>query len=882
MKAKDLMDAGELKHKVRTVKDLVRYIKTKENKEVSNYSIFLGAGASRSSGISTAFELIVEWMEELYERDNNEKFRTTGIDSENDLHARYNELRSYFERVHASWFDVSNPYSSLFEKKFDLAPQRRRFIEKEVDGKLPSIGYAYLVSLVKHNFFDSIFTTNFDDLVNEAFYQLSNKRPIVCAHDSSVHSISVTSKRPKIIKLHGDYLFEDIKSTLKETESLENNIRDKLIEFCKEYGLIVLGYSGSDRSIMDILEYLIKSDNYLKNGLYWCLREEDEVNSKLKSFFWKDGVYPVIIKGFDEFFNELHYELVGSKKIFNTYRESKQQKIIQRIIESKEVFTDERIREDIEALEYESETQTISDYISVGISEDNDVLNNKASIQDQRKLFEVDKLASEDLKEAYEKTKIYYAESEIVPVKMLWLTKLISFSKRLNLDFDNSRWSEEIIEYDRYDFDYYLPKLKNYKKMVDRLNEAEKYNDLFSNNYKYLNYKIKLRFEIFDNLKSYKNKVFSDETRAIIEKSIKIEPSLKNSAWSHKIRMLYNEFNLNLKEKDVKFRIKKEASNFIEDAKEINSESIHCLGLETYFINLFDEIESSKMLLENLIFKLSKASRSERYEIKKLINKLFSNSELDFSYEEKLDFYLSEVDPEDKNKDNPTIVVVSKARFLLLYNYDKNYIIENIESAMKSQDFLDYAEDIIKIVRYLDKDILRKIEVIIKTKEMNIEPYHFYKFLSLIKEEQGFIPEAIDYLNKQYEYKNFDENYFNRKSFLFLKIENHEELNSLYRVYTKGDYDFDCEIITINTMYSYKKSDSDKFEADLLRKLISNSKDKNVQIGAKLILGENHHQAIQELIKLVKRDRNSFLACNDWVILSDDDKLKIKNSLTVM
>ena len=240
MKAKDLMDAGELKHKVRTVKDLVRYIKTKENKEVSNYSIFLGAGASRSSGISTAFELIVEWMEELYERDNNEKFRTTGIDSENDLHARYNELRSYFERVHASWFDVSNPYSSLFEKKFDLAPQRRRFIEKEVDGKLPSIGYAYLVSLVKHNFFDSIFTTNFDDLVNEAFYQLSNKRPIVCAHDSSVHSISVTSKRPKIIKLHGDYLFEDIKSTLKETESLENNIRDKLIEFCKEYGLIVL------------------------------------------------------------------------------------------------------------------------------------------------------------------------------------------------------------------------------------------------------------------------------------------------------------------------------------------------------------------------------------------------------------------------------------------------------------------------------------------------------------------------------------------------------------------------------------------------------------------------------------------------------------------
>ena len=89
---------------------------------------------------------------------------------------------------------------------------------------------------------------------------------------------------------------------------------------------------------------------------------------------------------------------------------------------------------------------------------------------------------------------------------------------------------------------------------------------------------------------------------------------------------------------------------FISFTKEINSESIHYLGLETYFVNIFDEIEPSKRLLENLILKLSKASRSERYEIKKLINKIFSNSELDFSYEEKLDFYLSEVDPEDKKK----------------------------------------------------------------------------------------------------------------------------------------------------------------------------------------------------------------------------------------
>ena len=88
---------------------------------------------------------------------------------------------------------------------------------------------------------------------------------MVCAHDSSVNSITVTSKRPQIIKLHGDYLFEDIKATLRETESLEENMKQKFIEFCKDYGLIVIGYNGSDRSILDTFDYLLKKDDYLKN-----------------------------------------------------------------------------------------------------------------------------------------------------------------------------------------------------------------------------------------------------------------------------------------------------------------------------------------------------------------------------------------------------------------------------------------------------------------------------------------------------------------------------------------------------------------------------------------------------------------------------------------
>lgn len=226
----------------------------------------------------------------------------------NNIPEDSDEFNKFFESQ--DWYDDRNPYSSLFERRYDLQRQRRSFVENEVANKNPSIGYAYLVKLIEQNYFNAVFTTNFDDLLNEAFYRFSNVRPVVCAHDSAISSITITSKRPKIIKLHGDYLFEDIKSTLRETESLEGNMKNKFIEFSKDYGLIVVGYAGNDRSIMDILSYLLKKEEFFKNGIYWCIRKGDKnISDELKKLLWKDRVYFIQIDGFDEFMAELNKEL---------------------------------------------------------------------------------------------------------------------------------------------------------------------------------------------------------------------------------------------------------------------------------------------------------------------------------------------------------------------------------------------------------------------------------------------------------------------------------------------------------------------------------------------------------------------------------------------
>lgn len=296
------MDLNDLQHKRKSVADLIRFISntTRDDKVTPNFSVFLGSGASVTSGVRSGQALVNSWMDECIKMENKDNLTK----------------EEYFSPSHApEWFDPANPYSSLFEHRYDLQRQRRIFVEHEVAGKTPSLGYAYLVNMIENGFFNTVFTTNFDDLLNEAFYQYSNNRPIVCAHDSSISGVSVTSDRPKVIKLHGDYLFDNIKTTLRETESLETNMRLKFQEFAKDYGLIVVGYSGQDRSIMDILTFLLQQEDYFKNGIYWCIRKGDEnnVGSELKKLLWRERVFYVIIDGFDELMSELNYFLNDGK-----------------------------------------------------------------------------------------------------------------------------------------------------------------------------------------------------------------------------------------------------------------------------------------------------------------------------------------------------------------------------------------------------------------------------------------------------------------------------------------------------------------------------------------------------------------------------------------
>lgn len=257
-----------------------------------NFVLMLGAGSSVTSKVKLAKDMIREWREKHYEMYKHQDER----------------IEEHLKKQ--SWYETSEEYSILFEKLFDQPSQRREYIETCIKNANPSWGYIYLVNLLMKQVFNTVFTTNFDDLLNEACYSFSSEvRPIVCAHDSSISSIRITSSRPKIIKLHGDFLFDNIKNTIRELESLEQNTQDKFKQYASEFGFIVLGYSGNDRSVMDTFNTLLKFDNYFPHGIYWCVRKGSHLSSKVDLLSRYPKFKIVEIDGFDEFFADLHSKL---------------------------------------------------------------------------------------------------------------------------------------------------------------------------------------------------------------------------------------------------------------------------------------------------------------------------------------------------------------------------------------------------------------------------------------------------------------------------------------------------------------------------------------------------------------------------------------------
>ncbi|MGK7918672.1 MAG: SIR2 family protein [Trichodesmium sp.] len=280
------------------------------------YTLFLGAGASVSSGIPSANGMVREWQKSLYKSIKKPKY-IAEENFENWLSS--GEYKSWREQK-ATDYNQSD-YSLLFTYRYHQPLERKNYIEKLLEGKKPAFGYLYLASLIASKRLNRILTVNFDDLIAEALLKFYGIKPIVCAFNSTISETYISKQKPKVIKLHGDFLYDDIRklddsfNSGRTQSSFQRNIEKKMKEMTRGYGLIVTGYSGNDKSIMSTISDLLKNQ-YLTYGLHWCLhkprKSDKELEIPAKLLELKDNypnkVHLYEIESFDKLMEEIHLE----------------------------------------------------------------------------------------------------------------------------------------------------------------------------------------------------------------------------------------------------------------------------------------------------------------------------------------------------------------------------------------------------------------------------------------------------------------------------------------------------------------------------------------------------------------------------------------------
>jgi tetratricopeptide (TPR) repeat protein len=326
-----------------TVRQLAH--KIKDTKDRPRFAFFLGAGASRQSGIITAGEMIQDFKNRLIAERCPDEIET-------------NKQKDEW-LTEQEWYPKDgNEYCTLFEKLYPKEYARREYIERIIEGKEPSFGYAILANLIASNYTNTTITTNFDDLIYSACSIYTGIRSVVYTHGLLASEMGITT-RPKILKLHGDYLYSALKNTKEELNEQDPNMKTQVVQVLSYCGLIVVGYSGGDESVMNVLRNISH-----KNDLYWCVQSDapddlsaedllNLVNQPVKDLLEEKRGAIIQIKGFDQMMHEVG-EIVGFsvREMFGSI-EAHQNYIIEKIRDYADNYAKFLLPKIVEALEEE-------------------------------------------------------------------------------------------------------------------------------------------------------------------------------------------------------------------------------------------------------------------------------------------------------------------------------------------------------------------------------------------------------------------------------------------------------------------------------------------------------------------------------------------------
>ena len=244
---------------------------------------FLGAGASAAAGVPTAENMTWEFKQVLYS--TKQGVPITSLDlSEDAIRDRLNE---YFAR-NPDFPKPGDPreYGALFEAAWKSPQDRRQYIDQQIARGKPAYGNLGLAALWRVGNAPAVWTTNFDRVMEDAATAILQPPMILTISTTDSSQIAMQalkqSRWPLYVKLHGDYQSDSLKNVSTELREQDTRLRQALEQATQRMGMIVVGYSGRDDSVISALHAAVETSSPYPFGLFWCCRSDSPPSNAVR------------------------------------------------------------------------------------------------------------------------------------------------------------------------------------------------------------------------------------------------------------------------------------------------------------------------------------------------------------------------------------------------------------------------------------------------------------------------------------------------------------------------------------------------------------------------------------------------------------------------
>ena len=246
---------------------------------------FFGAGISRTAGMPTATDIIWDLKFKHYCIEENQKYDSH--DTNNEIIR--NKVQSYMDSRGYPKLWSPEEYSFYFELTFgdNYAEQQKYLIDKLGEEKISlNIGHRALAGLIELNIARIIFTTNFDNVIEKAYAQVSNKSISPYHLEGSYAALEALNQErfPIYAKIHGDFRYQSIKNLSIDLKSNDSEMQRCFIAAGNRFGIVISGYSGRDSNVMEMFYTAINQNNAFPFGIFWTVTNKKDVSNSVLEF----------------------------------------------------------------------------------------------------------------------------------------------------------------------------------------------------------------------------------------------------------------------------------------------------------------------------------------------------------------------------------------------------------------------------------------------------------------------------------------------------------------------------------------------------------------------------------------------------------------------